>query len=110
MEPKKLNIPNHNNVLACDVFATINYAPVREKMPLWNEVEKQVYFIEHQDNRIYLQLVEITLYKFKDIPYWITLLCNGLFADEWRNLWQQGHPEVTTETGMAIYFYRKINL
>lgn len=108
MEAKKIKITNHNNVLACQVFATINWAPDRDKMPPFDELEKQLYFVEHNDDRIYLQLIDIAFYSFQKITDHQTLLTNGVMADEWREKWWQLNPATTVDSLMGIYFYRKI--
>lgn len=113
MEPKQLNISNLNNVLACDVFAIINFAPDKEKLPTFEEFERQVaeqvYYTEHKDQRLFFKLLDVALYKFKDVPLDITLLSTGMMADEWRQYWLKLHPNVHQDRGMAVYFYKKFS-
>ena len=104
MEAKLLNIPNHNNCLACDAFLQINFAP--EGSIPESSMEK-IYFVKHEGNEMYLKLIDMLRISFSNITSTITLPATGKEAHEWREWWLQNNPDTKADTKMAVYYFKK---
>lgn len=101
---KEIKLPNYNNVLACDGFIQIHFAPDR---PIMESELSHIYHVKHEDQDIYMQLVDLHRVPFSKIQTIMTFPATGLDNDEWRAWWMEKYPKTTPDTEMCVYYYKK---
>lgn len=107
MQPQPIKITNQNNKLDCYGFVQIHFAPphgtIRE-----HDFQK-IYFVRHNQQDIFLQLVDFLRVPFKDVSTVFTVPATGMQADDWRRDWVEKYPQTDDTTEMAIYCYVRID-
>lgn len=101
---QELKLKNQNNCLACDVFSYIQKAPAR---PIVEADFEKVFFTWHEGKEIFFKMISLVRYKFGRMPDGVTLSATGLEAVDWCFLWRKEHPDVTDDSMMAVYYYKK---
>ena len=104
MEAKELKLPNYNNCLACDAFIQIHFAPDK---PVMETDLDRLYHVKHEDQDIYMQLVDLQRIPFKNIESIITFPATALEAHDWKACWLEKYPETKPDTMMCVYYYKK---
>src|ERR1700752_5021007 len=102
---RELNLPNNNNVLACDVFMQIHFAPkdpVPESLLL-----NQLYHVRFEEYDFFCKLIDLHRYRFHQLNDHFTLQACGMFAKQWKEKWLQKYPKTKGYTEMAVYYYQK---
>ena len=101
---QELAIPNDNNKLHCHAFVQIGPEPAR---PFPEKSFDRVYSISVDgESRLY-KLVDFLRMPFKDIGSVYTIPSAGMESFAWRTQYRQEHPEVTDDTPMAVYLFKR---
>lgn len=103
MEAIKIEIANENNKLHCDAFVTIDLEPGN-----WPESKFNRTYCIRVDNedRLY-KLVDFIRLPFSDIGSAFTIPAAGMTSFAWKQYYKKQNPNVTNETKMAVYFFKR---
>ena len=104
-EPRLLSIENENNKFSCNVFSHITLAPPQFSD---NRLIGKVFFIEHNDQRIHVQLIDYEVVKFLFMESMYTLPSCALTESEWKKMFLKKYPNTTDQTRIGIYVYQRI--
>jgi hypothetical protein len=101
---QELKLKNYNGCFGCDAFVYIHFAPGRL---LTDEDLQKIYYTSIGDGEMYLQIVDVLRFYFKDTPSIATLPATGMESHEWKPWWLSQHPETKPDTEMCVYYYKK---
>jgi hypothetical protein len=107
---KELSIANHNNKLAGEYFIVIDFAPAPERIPKRSQVEQKLYSAKHNDETIFVKIIDLLPVQFKQLTDHITLWANAKTYIEFKQEWFAQHPHCTEETPMMVYYYKKVQI
>lgn len=105
---KELNIANHNNKLATECFIVIERSPGRDRIPSRSEVESRLYSAKHNDDLIFVKIIDMLFVPFGRLTDHLTYWGNGLNATEYQIEFLKKHPATNADTEMVVYYYQRV--
>lgn len=106
---KELKLKNDNNILGCNIFMQIHFAP-KEPIPE-SVLMSQLYYVPEDSSGIaggfFCKLIDLHRFTFKQLTNQLTFLSNGINAVKWQKQWLARYPETKDTTMMAAYYYEK---
>ncbi len=105
MDAKKIIIENKNNKLQCHAFVEIGPEPGA----ITDSAFEKLYCTSCNGEDIFFKLADYLRLRFIDIGSAFTIPAEGMESMEWRAKYRAEHPEVTNDTKLAVYFFKRTN-
>lgn len=107
MQATTIDIPNDNNKLYCNAFVQIGPA----LGPVTSAVFEKIYAVKVGEGDIrYYQLLDFVRLRFQQISSADTIPATGLEAHEWKARYKEQHPDITDDTVLTVYYFKKKSL
>lgn len=103
MNATKIEIANENNKLHCDAFVQIGPEPGK----LTDAAFEKVYAIDVDGETRFYKLADYYRLRFIDVGSCFTIPACGLESHEWRARERQNNLNLTDDTKMAIYYFKR---